>query len=255
MTALRIRLLGVEVSPITIGELNDLISNSISLQEKRIIANHNLHSIYLYHVDQKMRDFYSVSNCIHIDGMPLVFLGRVLGYPVRLEHRVTYLDWIHPLLDISAQNNWRVFYLGGKPGNAQKAAAKMLQIYPNLHIETHHGYFNKTNHESSTILGKIAKYRANILMVGMGMPLQEHWIMDNLDRIQADVILQAGACFDYIAGVVPSPPRWMGRIGLEWLFRLVKEPGRLWTRYLVEPWFIAGLLLKEMQKKRRDDNA
>jgi N-acetylglucosaminyldiphosphoundecaprenol N-acetyl-beta-D-mannosaminyltransferase len=70
----------------------------------------------------------------------------------------------------------------------------------------------------------------------MGMPRQEWWILDNLDRISANIVLQAGACFDYVAGEVPLPPRWMGQLGLEWLYRLVSEPGRLWRRYLVEPW-------------------
>ena len=78
------------------------------------------------------------------------------------------------------------------------------------------------------------------------MPLQEHWILDNLNQIEANVILTAGACFDYIAGVVPSPPRWMGQIGLEWLSRLASEPRRLWKRYLLEPWYILALVFKEL---------
>jgi len=87
----------------------------------------------------------------------------------------------------------------------------------------------------------------------MGMPLQENWILDNLPDLEADVILPSGACFDYLAGEIPIPPRWMGRVGLEWLYRLGSEPRRLWRRYLVEPWFVAGLALKEFVGPRTGD--
>ena len=79
-------------------------------------------------------------------------------------------------------------------------------------------------------------------MVGMGMPRQELWIHDNFDHLSTTVILPAGAAIDYIAGVVPTPPRWMGKVGLEWTFRLAAEPKRLRHRYLLEPWSVLGLL-------------
>jgi N-acetylglucosaminyldiphosphoundecaprenol N-acetyl-beta-D-mannosaminyltransferase len=78
------------------------------------------------------------------------------------------------------------------------------------------------------------------------MPRQEHWILDNLEQIQTNTILTSGACIDYVAGAVPTPPRWMGKLGLEWLYRLFSEPGRLWKRYLLEPWFVVRLLLQEI---------
>jgi UDP-N-acetyl-D-mannosaminuronic acid transferase (WecB/TagA/CpsF family) len=79
-------------------------------------------------------------------------------------------------------------------------------------------------------------------MVGMGMPLQEKWITENLDHIAAQTIFCAGALMDYVAGEVPTCPRWLAGIGFEWLYRLLIEPARLWHRYLVEPWFILGQL-------------
>ena len=78
------------------------------------------------------------------------------------------------------------------------------------------------------------------------MPRQEQWILENLENIDTNAILTSGACIDYVAGVVKTPPRWMGKIGLEWLYRLITEPRRLWKRYLIEPWFIAGLFFKEL---------
>jgi N-acetylglucosaminyldiphosphoundecaprenol N-acetyl-beta-D-mannosaminyltransferase len=84
----------------------------------------------------------------------------------------------------------------------------------------------------------------------MGMPRQEIWVLNNLEKLHAKVILTCGACMDYIAGEIPTPPRWMGRVGLEWLYRLLSEPGRLWKRYLVEPWFLGGLLVRDLWELR-----
>jgi N-acetylglucosaminyldiphosphoundecaprenol N-acetyl-beta-D-mannosaminyltransferase len=76
----------------------------------------------------------------------------------------------------------------------------------------------------------------------MGMPRQEHWILNNFDRIQTDVFMPVGALIEYFAGVMEAPPRWMGRIGLEWLFRLITHPERYAVRYVLEPWMLAGVL-------------
>lgn len=110
------------------------------------------------------------------------------------------------------------------------------------------GYFDATagSAENQKMLELINAYQPNVLMVGMGMPRQEHWILDNLESIHANTILTCGACIDYIAGVIPTPPRWMGRFGLEWLSRLLSEPKRLWRRYLLEPWFVATLFVREL---------
>jgi N-acetylglucosaminyldiphosphoundecaprenol N-acetyl-beta-D-mannosaminyltransferase len=95
--------LGVTVNPLTLKELNTLVSRAIESQQCWIIANHNLHSLYLYHHLPKMRQFYEVAKYSHCDGMSLVFLGKLLGLPLRREHRVTFVDWIYPLMAEAAQ--------------------------------------------------------------------------------------------------------------------------------------------------------
>lgn len=240
----RLTLLGVEVDPLTIQELNATIAAAVARGERWIIANHNLHSVYLYHRDSRMREFYARARVIHVDGMPLILYARLLGYAVQHKQRVTYVDWIHPLMQESAEKGWRVFYLGGRPGMAEHAAAILQRQYPGLQIATHHGYFKPK--ENQKVLEEIASYCPHVLMVGMGMPRQEHWVLENLEHIQANAILTAGACFDYVAGAIPTPPRWMGQIGLEWLYRLCSEPTRLAKRYLVEPWFLVPWVLKDI---------
>lgn len=242
----KLLILSVTVHPYTIDELIQYIAMAISKQERWIIANHNLHSIYLFQLDQKMREFYKRAYIIHIDGMPLIYWGRILGYPLRHDQRVTYVDLIHPLIASAAREGWRIYYLGGKPTVAALAAEKLRCQYPKLQIATHHGYFQPEQHRA--ILQDISMFKPHILMVGMGMPRQEHWIIDHIDDLTANAILTAGACFDYIAGVIPTPPRWIGKIGLEWLYRLLSEPRRLSKRYLIEPWYLLPLAVADLRK-------
>lgn len=234
----RLTLLGVEVDPLTVDDLHALIAGAVERAGKWIIANQNLHSIYLCRTDPKLRAFYSKAGTIHIDGMALIFWARLLGIPLERNQRVTYADWVYPLMSEAARKGWKIFYLGSKPGTAEKAAGILQAQHPSLQICTAHGYFSMDGEQNQQVLEKIREYGPHVLMVGMGMPRQEHWILDNLGGIRANAILCAGACFDYVAGAVPVPPRWMGQIGLEWLYRMVAEPGRLWHRYLVEPWFL-----------------
>jgi N-acetylglucosaminyldiphosphoundecaprenol N-acetyl-beta-D-mannosaminyltransferase len=240
--------LGVEVDALAIPQLNSLIDESVEQNQKWIIANHNLHSLYLYHNDPKMRAFYEVAEYTHIDSMPLVLIGKLLGFPLKREQRVTYADWVWPLMAEAAHKNWRVFYLGSKPGVAEQGARILRYKYPGLQIACADGYIDirKNSTDNLATLAAIKAYKPHVLMVGMSMPRQEHWILDNLEEIHANAILPSGACIDYVAGVVPTPPRWMGRFGLEWLYRLVSEPKRLWRRYLLEPWFLVRLFLREI---------
>jgi N-acetylglucosaminyldiphosphoundecaprenol N-acetyl-beta-D-mannosaminyltransferase len=248
----RLTLLGVKVDTLSIGELNHLVSEAINKGENILIANHNLHSIYLYHHDDKMEVFYQKADYIHIDGMPILLWAKLLGYPVKREQRVTYVDWIYPLMALAESKGFRVFYLGGMPGVAERAAVILRSRYPNLQIQTHHGYFSPE--ENHAVLDEIRDFQPHILMVGMGMPKQEHWVVDNLEKVSANVILTAGACFDYIAGVIPTPPRWMGRVGLEWLYRLLSEPRRLAKRYLVEPWALLPYAVEDLIHNRYNKN-
>ena len=244
----RYEFLGVWVEPLAMGDLHEAIRESVDGGRRSIIANHNLHSVYTHYTDSRMRAFYEKADRVHVDGMALVMLGRLLGFPLERKHRVTYVDWIQPLMHESATRGWRVFFLGSKPGVAETAAAILRTEHAGLEIQVADGYFDSTlgSAESERILAEIDAFAPNILMVGMGMPRQERWILDHLERLHTNVILTAGACMDYVAGAVATPPRWMGRSGLEWLHRLASDPVRLWKRYLLEPWLIAFLVVREL---------
>lgn len=244
---LAVRLLGVTVHGLTWERLKAAIAEAVDKNRRRIIANHNLHSVYLYHHDPTVRSFYARAELVHIDGMSLVLFGKLLGLPLSGRNRLTPLDWIRPLTAEAAKRRWRMFYLGSRPGIAARGADILREEFPGLLLDTAHGHFDPDadGAENRAVIEAINRSRPNLLLVGMGMPRQERWILENAERIDANAIFNVGGLMDYIAGATATPPRWMGRLGLEWLFRLLGDPARLWKRYLIEPWFVCGLFLTE----------
>jgi N-acetylglucosaminyldiphosphoundecaprenol N-acetyl-beta-D-mannosaminyltransferase len=244
----RYNLLGVAVDAVTHGDLHEVMDDAVAANQRLLIANHNLHSIYLLHHDPHFRGMYDRADCIYVDGMPIIFLAKALGLPLRREHRTTFLDAFEDLIAEVARKNWRLFYLGSKPGVAERGADILRKRFPGLQIATQHGYFDARpgSSENREVVDAINAFRPHLLMVGMGMPRQEHWTAENLDSLSANAIITSGATMDFLAGEVRVPPRWAGPLGLYGVSRLVSEPRRLWRRYLIEPWFILGLFLRDI---------
>jgi len=168
-------LLGLALHPMTSQKLTAVVEQGILESRKRIITNHNLHSVYLFHRHQKLREFYKNAHWTFIDGMPLIGLGRLYGYALEREQRVTLADWIHPLMETAAQKRWRVFNLGSPEGVAEKGAAALRRLYPGLKVEVSHGYFDSKpcSAENEAVLQRINAHQPDLLMVGMSMPRQE----------------------------------------------------------------------------------
>ena len=194
----RYKFLGVEITPLTMDELQEVIAQAVGEAQRWVVANHNLHSVCLTQRDSKLRKFYARAKLAHIDGMLLVFFARIKGYSVNRQHRVTYIDWVRPLMAEAEKEGWRVFFLGSSPGVGDTAATELRRGFPQLKIEVHHGYFDMQSgsEDNNQVIGIINAYRPNILMVGMGMPRQEHWIFENYEQLDTNVILPAGACMD-----------------------------------------------------------
>ena len=238
----RVSALGVEVDLVRPEEVMHHIGQAVAAGQPARIANHNAHSIYLTKKNSEFAAFFNHADLIEIDSTPLIFFTRVLGLHSRRFHRCTYLDWRDHFWSIAARNRWRVFYLGGEPGVADEAARRLRQRYPGVSIDVRDGYFDMTSGSADNdgVLAHISQAQPHVLFVGMGMPRQEMWIHVNQRLLPSCVVLSVGAAFDYEAGVQSPAPRWMGRAGVEWLFRLVGDPKRLYYRYCVEPWWLIG---------------
>ena len=243
----RVRLLGGDVDAVTAEAVMAYTAECVIAGQRAIVANHNLHSLYLVRRDAEMAAFYAMADLVEADSTPLIAWGRLLGRAIGREHRATYLDWRELFWRTACEQNWRVFYLGGAPGVAAKGAEAIRQRWPSVQIEVRDGYFDMDDPVADgQVLEEVKAARPDVLFVGMGMPRQERWIARHHRRLGPCVTFSVGAAFDYEAGVVPTPPRWTGQIGLEWLYRFATQPKRLFTRYFVEPWSLIGPALGDL---------
>ncbi len=247
----RIPLLGGEVDIVTPAQVLAFIAAAVEERRKAVVANHNLHSLVTMRSSRSMRRLYRMADLIEADSTPLIWWGRLLGHPIGARHRCTYLDWREAFWRLASERGWRVFYLGGAPGVAAQGAERIRRRWPDASITVRDGYFDVSGSDNASVLKTIRGAEPQVLLVGMGMPRQEAWIHANLEALPACVVLPVGAAFDYEAGAVRAAPRWMGRVGLEWLFRLLTEPGRLAHRYLVEPWALLGPAWRDLGRATR----
>lgn len=250
----RVAVLGGEIDLARPEEVMALLAAWVSAGRPALIANHNLHSLYLLQKRPELAAFFAEADLIEADSTPLLAFAGLLGLPARPFHRCTYLDWRPHFWSLANRHGWRVFYLGAAPGVAQRAAERLSADYPGAVIGVCDGYFDAepNSADNAAVIDKIAAFAPDVLLVGMGMPRQELWILDNRAVLPPCVILPVGAAFDYEAGTQKAAPRWMGRAGLEWLFRLVSDPKRLWRRYGVEPWALLGPALADLRQARRE---
>lgn len=242
-------LLGADVDLTRPEEVLHHIARSIEEGRPFVVANHNSHSLYLLRRDPEFARFYAEADLTEIDSTPLIFFARLLGLRSRPFHRCTYLDWRDHFWSLADRRGWRIFYLGAEPGVAARAAERLSGRYPGARIATRDGYFDMAlgSPANQAVVDEIAAFRPDVLFVGMGMPRQEIWITRNRAALPPCVVLSVGAAFDYEAGVQRAAPRWTGRIGLEWAFRLAANPRRMFTRYCVEPWTLAPAALADLR--------
>jgi len=244
----RIRALGVEMDLVRPEEVMLHVQSAIASEECFCVANYNLHGVYLARTNPDFARFCEMADLIEVDSTPLVFLTRILGLHARPFHRCTYLDWRAHFWSLAQREGWKVYYLGGAPGVADLAARRLKNAYPGITLRTRHGFFDASpdSTENFEVLTDINDFAPQVLFVGMGMPRQETWLLENMADLPACVTFNVGAAFDYEAGIQSAAPRWMGRVGLEWVYRLVRDPSRLFDRYCIEPWSLIPVALSDM---------
>ena len=172
------------------------------------------------------------------DGIGVVWAAKRLGHPVR--ERVAGSDLVGLIADRAQTTGWRIFLLGAAEGVAKQAAIKLQERYPQTHIVGAVAGSPRVEDEAD-IAARIRSSEANILLVAYGAPKQDKWIARNLERTGVAVAMGIGGSLDFIVGTQQRAPRWMQRVGLEWLYRLVREPWR-WRRQLALPKFVWAVL-------------
>ncbi|MDF5716524.1 MAG: WecB/TagA/CpsF family glycosyltransferase [Rhizonema sp. NSF051] len=242
-------LLGTRFHKVKVNELIDFIVKSAKLPKKTTIGHLNVRGMNFAYELPWYKDFMNKSDLVFCDGFGVLLGAKLCGCRVNSSHRMTCPDYIEDLALACEQENVSLFLLAGKPGTVDKAITKLKAIAPNLKVKGHHGYFKKSGEENESALKQINEFKPDVLYIGFGMPLQEDWIVNNLEHIEAKVFLPLGACLDFYTGTVYRGPRWMTSCGLEWLTRLVTEPTRLWERYVIgNPLFLYRVLQERVTK-------
>ena len=229
-----IEVLGVGVDALTVEELQAEIVRLARGERGGLVLNVNAHCLNLCYEDAALRDFFNGADVVFCDGAGVMLAARILGE--RIPERITYADWAWHLAAFAAAEGLSLFFLGARPGVAQAAAERLKERYPDLEVAgVRHGYFDRSpgSADNEAVVSEINAAAPDILLVGLGMPLQERWLMENRSRLDAGVVLTGGAVFDYVSGRLRRGPRLLTGNGFEWLARLFAEPRRLWRRYLI----------------------
>lgn len=229
----KVRMLGVDISKLTLEEFLVQLDQLTYLKDKAIVQYANIHVLNMAYQDEWLRNFYRDCHIVFCDGYGVKLASTLLGSPI--PERFSPPDWLPLFASRCVKARRSLYFLGGAEGVAEKAAHVLINQIPGLQIVgTHHGYFSKgkEDKDNKEVLHLVNTANPDILVVGFGTPIQERWIDENLAELKMGTVIVVGAMFDYLSGSLPRGPRWMTDHGLEWLSRLIAEPGRLWKRYL-----------------------
>lgn len=237
---MKVSLLGVQIDTITMEESIERVAGFIRSERPYRIVTLNPEFLFRAQTEPELMELAERADLVTPDGIGIVWACRMAGHQVF--ERVTGIDLMMSLVVRAARENWRVYMLGAAPGVAEEAAERLRHDYPGLQVVgTHHGYFSDDK-EAAGVAAIVSKARPQLLFVALGAPKQELWIDRHLEQTGAFAAVGVGGSFDVIAGKVPRAPKWLQRLHLEWLARLLREPSR-WRRQLVLPRF-AWLVLK-----------
>ena len=240
------KLMGVRIDAVRRAELLAHIVNAVEFGSGGMITNVNVHALNIAWTDPEFRSILNHSDLVFVDGFGAQLGARLSHIPIG--ERLTPADWIDELFDMCAQRRWSIFWLGDTEQVGIDFERELASRHPTcLLAGRHHGFFEKTGAENDVVVNAINQSGAQIVLVGMGMPLQEKWISANRRRLQAPVHLSVGGLARIYTGVIPRGPRWMTDNGLEWLFRLAMQPRHTWRRYVIgNPLFLTRLALIRM---------
>lgn len=250
----RVNVLGVGVSAINMEMALDLIDDWVTHCVQHYVCITPVHSVMDCQRDPDLRRIQNASGMTTPDGMPLVWLSRLHGY--RYVDRVYGPDLMLASCQHSVDTGHRHFFYGGAEGVPEKLAVTLRARFPGLQVAgTYSPPFRPLSpEEDDEVVQMINDSAPDIVWVGLGSPKQERWMATHVGRLNAPVLIGVGAAFDFHTGRKPQAPLWMQRSGLEWFFRLLTEPRRLWKRYIISnPLFVTLVLLQALGVRRYDD--
>lgn len=234
MRAIIIDFAGIKVDNITLDEAAAKVEEFLRASTPHLIVTPNPEMIVAAQKDQELKEIINNASLRLPDGISMVVVSRILGCPLR--ERVTGIDFLLKAVELSSHRGYKLFLLGGQPGTAQEAGLRLIEQFPGLNIVgTQHGYFAES--EEKQIITQIKDTKPDILFAGLGASRQEKWLARHLNELNVPVCVGVGGSFDVISGKKKRAPKWVQRLYIEWLYRLITEPNR-WKRQLALPKFL-----------------
>jgi N-acetylglucosaminyldiphosphoundecaprenol N-acetyl-beta-D-mannosaminyltransferase len=239
----RVDVLGVGISCVNLGTALDEIEHWVKEGSEHYICITGVHGVMEAQVSQKLRDIHNASGMTTPDGMPLVWAAHWAG--AKEVSRVYGPDLMLAVCERAVGLGWRMYFMGGAPAVPATLARRLRDRFPGLNVvgTSSPPFRPMTDEEDQKLVDEINKAAPDIVWVGLSTPKQELWMDAHRSRLTAPILVGVGAAFDIHAGTLKQAPPWMQRRGLEWLYRLLREPRRLWRRYLsIVPRFMIAII-------------
>jgi N-acetylglucosaminyldiphosphoundecaprenol N-acetyl-beta-D-mannosaminyltransferase len=244
-----ISVLDVRFLNITMDQALALLDDTVSNGRKEAVSFINADCLNISVHDTEYRELLNTQNIVLPDGAGIGIACRLIGE--KMAANLNGTDLLPPLCELARQRDYKMFLLGAAEGVGQRMKANLESTYPGLDIVgEQHGYFD---HDSDTdkVLDSINALKPNIILVAFGAPRQEKWIRQHIDRLDANLLLGVGGLFDFYSGDKKRAPLWMRNNGLEWMYRLYLEPGRLWRRYIIGNPLFVYRMVRWIRKRKK----
>jgi N-acetylglucosaminyldiphosphoundecaprenol N-acetyl-beta-D-mannosaminyltransferase len=237
----RLKVLDVEVTAVHEHGMADVLSHLIAAGGRRTVVGHNLHSCYLYHTHPEFKALYDAADVVLLDGAPVYALWKRQGFAEASDssYRVGSTDWIRHLGSVTGLD--RVALVGTSEASNAEACRRLEALLPGTKV---HGWAGENwgPERERSVVGELQSFGPNLVLVGLGMPLQESFLWQRRNELPNAVYGAVGGALDQISGHQRLAPRWLGRLGFEWLWRLILSPRRVFGRVFIEPWKLAAVL-------------
>jgi len=242
----KIEFLGFQFANLTLDEAVVRLVQFIKKKTPHMVFAPNAALLVWASSDKNLKKIYEASHLLIVDSVSVFWAMRILGKPIR--EAISAVRLMLRFIECAADKGYTLYCLGARETVVEKAVKNLRQKYPTLKIVGwHHGYFDFE--QDIGIINTIRDTKPDVLLVGMSTPMKEKFISKSLQQLNVPVCLGVGGGFDIAAGMCKLAPQWVSRIGLEWFYRLIQEPKRLWKRYLITNSIFTWLVLSEFIKK------
>ena len=239
------KFLNTYINNITMEEALDCIEENIAKKKKSYVVAINVDVVMQMEKDLLLREISDKADLTLVDGKPLIWISKIQKKPIK--EKISGSDLVPKLCEVANEKGYSIYILGGKDGIAEKAKHKLEQQYKDIRIVGTYSPpigFEDDQQELDKINSLINKAKPDLLFACLGCPKQEKWINENNNKNKAIVSICAGATVDFLAENVKRAPRWMSNCGLEWFYRFLQEPKRLFRRYFIDDMKIIKLIFK-----------